>query len=64
MQDAYLALYADNSSGTLPVVEYGIEHVTIPFALIVTVFYIGFTILGCFWGRKIVERHLKKAQTK
>lgn len=64
MQDAYLALYADNSSGTLPVVEYGIEHVTIPFALVVTVFYIGFTIFGCFWGKKIVEKHFKKARTK
>lgn len=61
MQDAYLALYANNASGTLPIVEYSIKHVTIPFALIVTVFYIGFTILGCFWGRKIVEKHFKKA---
>ena len=61
MQDAYLALYENNSFGTYPIVQYGIEHVTIPFALIVTVFYVLFTILGCFWGKRIVERHFKKS---
>lgn len=60
MQEAYLTLYENNSFGTLPVVQYGIEHVTIPFALIVTAFYIVFTILGCFWGKKIIEKRFKK----
>ena len=64
MQDAYLALYENNSFGTLPIVQYGIEHVTIPFALIVTAFYIAFTILGCFWGKRIVAKHFKKANAR
>lgn len=60
MKEAYLELYADNSAGTLPVAEYSIAHVTIPFMIIMTILTLGFTVLGCFWGKKIMEKNFRK----
>lgn len=64
MRDAYLNLYANNPSGTMYVVEFGVAHITVLAMIILSVCNMGFAVLGCFWGNKIVEKNFKKATAK
>nr|WP_308742660.1 MptD family putative ECF transporter S component [uncultured Anaerocolumna sp.] len=64
MQDAYLELYSANTFGSLPVLQYAINVTSVPVMFILLAATVACTILGCFWGKRIVERNFKKSVAK
>lgn len=60
MQDAYRTMLADDTSGLLPIAEWCMSITSIPVMILLCVIAVLTTCLGCFWGKKIVDRHFKK----
>lgn len=61
MQEEYIKLYAQKGSQSLPVAQKCIEIMTPELMIILSILTIVTSVLGCLWGRKMLNKHFLKA---
>lgn len=64
MQDAWDVMLVNDNSGTAPVAEWCMSIINMPVMFLLSAATVLLTCLGCVWGKKIVDRHIKKATTR
>lgn len=64
MQDTWAVMLANDNSGTAPVAEWCMSIIDMPVMLLLSAATVLLTCLGCVWGKKIMDRHFKKATTR
>ena len=61
MQDAYHIMLEKDTSGTLSIAEWCMDVVNVPVLILLCVLTVALTCVGCLWGKKIVEKRLRRA---
>lgn len=61
MKDAYIALYANRNDGSLAVAETGVDLMSPPLLIGLSLASVVAALLGCLWGRSLIRRQFAKA---